>query len=103
MVIIAVILSSISLSKSTKMTSVFIYKDNQLLSVYPINKNEIIRIDEHNTISISNGKVRMIAADCPDKRCVKQGYSSSMPIICMPNHLIIEIKAKEKTRKLILQ
>lgn len=102
-VIIAIVFSAIKTSRSTQTTSVFVYKDNHLLSVYPINKNEVIRIDEHNTIEIYNGRVRISEADCADKRCVKQGYSSSLPIICMPNHLIVEIKAKDKTRKLILQ
>lgn len=44
-----------------------------------------------NTICIQNGKIRVAEAECPDKTCVGMGelYSKSLPIVCLPNHLII--------------
>ncbi|MBQ2093605.1 MAG: NusG domain II-containing protein, partial [Ruminococcus sp.] len=34
-------------------------------------------------------------AECPDKTCVNMGWlsSASMPIVCLPNHLVIEFAA----------
>jgi len=81
---------------------VYIYKDNKLEGVYPLSGKQIMEIDEHNTIEIAHGRVRMVKADCHDKRCVKQGWSSGMPIICLPNHLVVEIKSNETDQKLIL-
>ena len=45
-----------------------------------------------NTIEIKDGKIRVKSAECPDKTCVETGWlsSSSMPIVCLPNHLVIE-------------
>lgn len=44
-----------------------------------------------NTIRIQNGKICVAGAECPDKTCVGMGelYSESLPIVCLPNHLII--------------
>ena len=45
-----------------------------------------------NTVEIKDGKIRVKEADCPDKVCVKTGWlsSSAVPIVCLPNHLVIE-------------
>lgn len=106
-VLIALVLVSIFwtaryFSTQKQQDSVYVYKDNALLGVYSLDKAQTVTIDEHNSIEIKDGKVRMSKADCPDKRCVKQGFSASMPIICLPNHLIIEVKASDEARKLIL-
>ena len=84
-------------------SKVYIYKANQLFGVYSLKQDKIITIDVDNTVEIKNGKVRMKFADCPDKRCVKQGFTKSMPIICLPNKLSIEIKDNQNSKKLILQ
>lgn len=45
-----------------------------------------------NTVQIEGGRIRMLEADCPDKICVHMDWLSSgaMPIVCLPNHLVIE-------------
>jgi len=44
-----------------------------------------------NQILIRGGSIRVEAADCPDKLCVKMGGLSKNkpPIVCLPNHLVI--------------
>ncbi len=44
-----------------------------------------------NTIRIRDGKICISEAQCPDKTCVKMGElrSKSLPIVCLPNRLII--------------
>ncbi len=44
-----------------------------------------------NTIQIQNGEIWVQEAQCPDQTCVNMGklHSESMPIICLPNRLII--------------
>ena len=46
-----------------------------------------------NTILVEKGRIRVEAADCPDQVCVDQGFISdgTVPIVCLPNHLVIEI------------
>lgn len=44
-----------------------------------------------NIVQIENHKVRMLEADCPDHICMDMGWlDSAMPIICLPNHLVIQ-------------
>lgn len=46
-----------------------------------------------NTILVEPGRIRVEEADCPDQICVHQGFISNgtVPIVCLPNQLIIEI------------
>ncbi|MDR1617313.1 MAG: NusG domain II-containing protein [Syntrophomonadaceae bacterium] len=45
-------------------------------------------------VETEGGKVRMLSAQCPDKLCVHQGWSSHRynPIICLPQKVIISIE-----------
>lgn len=46
-----------------------------------------------NTIVAEPGRIRVESAGCPDQVCVNQGWISdgTVPIVCLPNKLIIEI------------
>ena len=46
-----------------------------------------------NTIEVEHGRIRVREAGCPDQVCVGQGYISdgTVPIVCLPNKLVIEI------------
>ncbi len=46
-----------------------------------------------NTIAVEQGRIRVTEADCPDQVCVNQGWisDSALPIVCLPNKLVIEI------------
>lgn len=47
-----------------------------------------------NTILIQDGQVCMSHATCPDQVCVNQGWISdgAVPIVCLPNQIILQIK-----------
>lgn len=51
-----------------------------------------------NTIKISDGQICISDAECPDKICVKTGIlkSESIPIVCLPNKLIIRFCEEEE-------
>ena len=46
-----------------------------------------------NTIGVSQGKICVSDASCPDHVCVKTGWISDgvVPIVCLPNELVIKI------------
>lgn len=74
-----------------------IVRDGEVLSSFDLSKEEnrsfVIKYgDSSNTVEIKDGKIRVSEAECPDKTCVRTGWlsSSAMPIVCLPNHLIIE-------------
>lgn len=44
-----------------------------------------------NKIQIQNHQIRIVEAECPDHTCINMGWlNSSMPIVCLPNHLVIQ-------------
>lgn len=51
-----------------------------------------------NTVQVEPGRIRVQAADCPDQVCVHQGWISdgTVPIVCLPNKLVIRIVGGEK-------
>ena len=46
-----------------------------------------------NTVEAEHGRIRVSEAGCPDQVCVNQGWiaDGTVPIVCLPNKLIIEI------------
>ncbi|MFA7543183.1 MAG: NusG domain II-containing protein [Candidatus Cloacimonadaceae bacterium] len=99
---LAVIFSYSHFKQDKSDQKLYVYKDNELIGIYALKPDREIVIDSHNTLELSGTKVRMLYADCPDKRCVKLGYVQNMPIICMPNKLLCEIKTQEERTKFIL-
>ena len=48
-----------------------------------------------NVIQIEPGRICVSHADCPDQVCVNMGWLTSesmMPIVCLPNRLVIELE-----------
>lgn len=59
----------------------------------------------HNVIQVEAGRIRMLEADCPDQVCVNQGWisDSALPIVCLPNQVIIEIVGGEGNLDVIVK
>lgn len=47
-----------------------------------------------NTITVSDGRISVTDADCPDHVCVLHGplTVNGLPIICLPHHLVIRFE-----------
>lgn len=80
-----------------KKSTVVIRRDSEVLYTFDLSTapDQTLVIpygDSSNTVEIRDGAVRVKEAECPDKTCVNMGWlrSSAMPIVCLPNHLIIE-------------
>lgn len=58
-----------------------------------------------NTVTAQPGRVRVESAGCPDQICVHQGWISdtSVPIVCLPNKLVIEISGGEAELDAVVQ
>lgn len=50
-----------------------------------------------NTVAVEHGRICVLSATCPDQICVKQGwlYGGAVPIVCLPNSLVIEIETAD--------
>ena len=79
----------------------YIYQDGALLETIDlaaVTESYTFRVDTaeggFNEIAVAPGSIRMTEADCPDRLCVNMGDAAStmLPIVCLPNGLVIEIK-----------
>ncbi len=73
-----------------------IYYQQKELGTFSLTKDKIINIDKGIVVEIKNGKVRMKESTCKNKYCIKQGWSNSVPIVCLPNKVLIKFNSKRK-------
>lgn len=54
-----------------------------------------------NIIDLSDGKVHIDEADCPDKICIKDGFISKpgQMLVCLPNKVVIQIVGQDNNGK----
>ena len=77
-------------------TQIEIVQDGKVLQRFDLmqTENQIIEVEYEgriNQIEIQDGKIRMLAADCPDNTCVRMDWLDlAAPIVCLPNHLVIQ-------------
>lgn len=83
-----------------------IYQNGKLILSIPLDQvQETYTLDIEgengciNRIEIRPGSIGMVAADCPDHLCVKQGFihSPAIPVTCLPNKLVICLRPAENT------
>ena len=69
-----------------------IYSDGELFGTYPLDTDKDISLP-HNTVHITNQKVCISEADCPDRLCMHQGYISHTgeTIACLPNRMVVKV------------
>ncbi len=87
---------SISILRPSDKQLVEIVSDEKVLYSFDLSETEDREIkisygDSSNTIRIEKGEIWVQEAECPDQTCVEMGrlYSESLPIVCLPNRLII--------------
>lgn len=72
-----------------------IYQDGKLIQAVPLQENTVVTLtgNYENTVQIQDGKVAIIASDCPGEDCVHTGWISTpgTSIICLPNRVEIRI------------
>lgn len=71
--------------------------DSEVFGQYKLSdEQDIVIKTEHgeNMVQISNGKITVTAANCPDRYCVDHVAIDSVgeTIVCLPHRMVIEIK-----------
>lgn len=80
---------------------VCIYQNGELLERHPLREDGEYRIEtgdgEYNVVSIRDGQVSVSEASCKNQLCVRMGaiHSSAVPIVCLPNQLVVQIEGME--------
>ena len=99
-VLAAVIVCFTLFGESNGKKTAYVYSGGVLIHRINLDNTEKeLRIETeggYNIISVADGKIGVIEADCPDKTCIKTGFtdSSFIPVICMPNRLEIVVKSE---------
>lgn len=105
LIIVLIIISVIGIGvvsiTSKQGDEVCVYRDGNLIGIYPISSQEEITIEDGNLLNviiIDNGSVYMKDASCPDKICVRQGniHNSNQSICCVPNKVVVSITATKE-------
>ena len=72
-----------------------IYRNGQLVKTVSLNETQQFQIqgDYCNTITVAEGKIAIIASDCPGEDCVHSGaiHSPGRSLVCLPNALEIRV------------
>lgn len=96
-IFLCAVIASVLLFQKSDSKYIEIVQDNEVL--YHINlsaaENQTIRIEKddggYNIVEISDGRVKISEADCPDNTCVNRGFlSDNIPIVCLPHKLVIK-------------
>lgn len=77
---------------------VVISVDDEEYARLPLNEDTRFEIAGTNVVVVSDGKVYMESAGCPDQICVKHrkiAYNGES-IICLPNRVIVKITGGQK-------
>lgn len=78
-----------------------IVQDGRVLYTFDLSRQDdrTIQVEydgRSNSVQIQDGRIRMLEADCPDHTCVQMGWlDSTAPIVCLPNHLVIEFASSQ--------
>lgn len=90
------ILGSVFMLRQPDSNIVEIVQDGEVLYRIDLSQTEdqIIEVEYEgrvNRIEIQEHQIHMLEADCPDHTCINMGWlDSSVPIVCLPNHLVIQ-------------
>ena len=94
------IVGSILLLQRTDTDIIEIVQDVEVRYQLDLQKteNQIVEVEYEgrvNRIEIQDHQIHMLEADCPDHTCVNMGWlDSATPIVCLPNHLVIQFSGK---------
>lgn len=76
----------------------YVYYESNLVMKIDLSKNDKYTVDgklgEIN-LEVKNGKIRVISETSKNHICSKMDYTNSIPIICLPNKVVIDFKSNE--------
>ena len=78
--------------KTNSKIDIIITHNNQVYATLPLMSDNTILLEDIAIIEINNNKARISFSTCKNQLCIKQGWSDRLPIICVPNMILIDFK-----------
>jgi hypothetical protein len=81
---------------------VVIEVDGQAAFTAALREDRVIRLQSSAgpvEVEISDGRVRVREAHCPNRLCVKQGWTSQGVIVCLPGKVVVFVGGRNTHRK----
>ena len=100
-VIVIVLLPIVILLLNTgKGATAVVKSDGKVIDTLSLYKNGTFTYKNdngYNIFEVTDGKVRVIEADCPNQDCVNKGYikRNNESVICLPHKFEVTIKSKD--------
>ncbi len=69
---------------------------------YRLDIDQAVEINSGTILEIASGRFRLKSSACPRQYCVKQGWSVTQPIICVPQKLIISVVRDKKNKNMLI-
>jgi hypothetical protein len=104
-VIIGVILLSAGVSllhtimNKSDNNQVTISFNNQVFGIEELRYSNVIELDTLVVVEILDNRARISFSTCRNQHCVNQGWSNSLPVICVPNKVILEFNGNRTHRR----
>ena len=73
-----------------------IHHHNELVGTYDLQEDQLIELGKEAVVEIAGKKVRIKDSTCKKQYCVQQGWSERLPIICVPNEIVINFISKKE-------
>ena len=99
-IVIAVVFLGIQFLTPASGGNLIIQINGETIASYPLGEDAEFEInDGTNRVKISDEKVRMVQADCPDQICVhyKAISKNHETIVCLPNKIVLTIESTNET------
>ena len=75
-------------------------KEYAVINLLNVTEPYLLELPTGNVLLIERGAVSMHEATCKDKLCVKHGKigdgGGALPIVCLPNRVIVELRAADE-------
>ncbi|MCD4828441.1 MAG: NusG domain II-containing protein [Candidatus Cloacimonetes bacterium] len=77
-------------------TQVAVYVDDTLYGRWPLTQTVTLEPRPGVVIEIAAGRYRMAASPCERQICVKQGWQSVAPVVCVPQRVMVVAERKRE-------
>ena len=88
-----------TITNKSDQNQVTISLNNRIYTIEDMKHTNTITLDTLAVIEINNQKARITYSTCRNQLCVNQGWSNSLPVVCVPNRVMLEFNRNRNRRQ----